>query len=694
MTELPSLVKAAQDGDKDAFGQVVRRFQDMAYASAYATVGDACLAQDIAQEAFLDAYLNLSKLRDPAAFPGWFRRIVLGHSNRQRRHQPVTIVPLEDAGSLYTPLPDPALSLEEMQLRQEVHSVIDRLPQSQRLVTVLFYVEGYSQQEIADYLELPVSTVKKRLFDARQNFKGRMMHMVQEHLQHTKPSQNDHFANAVQFFTAVIDGDCRHAGKIVHKDPAVLQAKTEWQMAQKRHYWPLGSTALHLATDRGDATMVTWLLSQGADVNASNPYGMTPLHVAVIMRRLELARLLLENGAAVNAQTAVHQTPLHHAVLRKNAEMARLLLEHGAALNLADDTGRTPVDWVALKRSTPLVDVLGQHGVHWPRPDTIPDQPTTEPPAILVTGIKVIDLLAPLKRGGRVGFFTPRLGVGFTVVLGQLIRSLSELHQGYAVSIGLESAEQDAESLQLFWREAGVDEELTCLYGKMTDAVAKRRQAAAAGVAQAEQMRKQGKDVLLLVDSQLALTEGVLPYLSTKTVATPGASLTLLLHGHYTVGAEPEPLTDLDTVITFDAALSRQRLYPAIDPLWSSATLLGTDQVEPQHRQVAQQVRRLLRRYADLHDEYEKSGVNAFWYIKDDPSLSHDLTRARRVQRFLTQPFSVAEPWTGTMGQYVPLTETMRGCQAILAGQYDHLPEEAFYFVGTLDQAIAKAKHK
>ena len=186
--------------------------------------------------------------------------------------------------------------------------------------------------------------------------------------------------------------------------------------------------------------MATWLLSQGADVNASNPYGMTPLHVAVIMRRLELARLLLEHGAAVNAQTSVHQTPLHHAVLHKNAEMARLLLEHGAALNLADDTGRTPVDWVALKRSTPLVDVLVQHGVHWTRSDTIPDQPAVESPAILVTGIKVIDLLAPLKRGGRVGFFTPRLGVGFTVVLGQLIRSLSELHQGYAVSIGLESA--------------------------------------------------------------------------------------------------------------------------------------------------------------------------------------------------------------------------------------------------------------
>jgi len=113
--------------------------------------------------------------------------------------------------------------------------------------------------------------------------------------------------------------------------------------------------------------------------------------------------------------------------------------------------------------------------------------------------------------------------------------------------------------------------------------------------------------MLLLVDSQLALKEGVLPYLNTKTITTPGASLTLLFHGHYTVGAEPEPLTVLDTVITFNAAMILQRLYPAIDPLWSSATLLETDQVELQHRQVARQVRRLLRQYADLHDEYEKN---------------------------------------------------------------------------------------
>src|SRR4030095_8357111 len=122
MTELRALLRAAQDGDKDAFGQVVMRFQDMAYASAYATVGDACLAQDIAQEAFLDAYLNLSKLRDPAAFPGWLRRLSIGDSNRHRPSQLRPTVPLEDAGSLYTHLPDPALTLEETQLRQEVHS--------------------------------------------------------------------------------------------------------------------------------------------------------------------------------------------------------------------------------------------------------------------------------------------------------------------------------------------------------------------------------------------------------------------------------------------------------------------------------------------------------------------------------------------------------------------------------------------
>ena len=144
--------------------------------------------------------------------------------------------------------------------------------------------------------------------------------MVQESLQQTKPSQNNHFANAVQFFTALIDHDWRQAEKIVQQDPTVLQAKTEWKMAPKSHYWPLGSTALHLATDRGDAPMATFLLSQGADVNATNPYGMTPLHIAVIMRRLEMARLLLEHGATVNAQTSTNQTPLRSEERRVGKE--------------------------------------------------------------------------------------------------------------------------------------------------------------------------------------------------------------------------------------------------------------------------------------------------------------------------------------------------------------------------------------
>jgi F-type H+-transporting ATPase subunit beta len=410
------------------------------------------------------------------------------------------------------------------------------------------------------------------------------------------------------------------------------------------------------------------------------------------MRWSELARLLLEHGAAVNATTGVGQTPLHHAALRKNREMARLLLEHSAAPNLADKAGRTPVDWAALKRSAPVVDLLVQHGAPRPAADTTTAPSAVATPCILATGIKAVDLLAPLKRGGRISVFTPRSGVGFLVLLGQLIHSMHELHQGYTVSIGLETEDQDAQGLQLFWREMGDDEELADLYGKATDTVAKRRQVAEAGVAQAEQIRSQGKDVLLLVDSHLALTKGVLPYLSTKTVATPGASLTLLIHGHFTVGAAPAALADLDTMMTFDAALARQRLYPAIDPVWSSATMLATDQAELQHRQVAQEVRRLLRRYADLHEEYERAGADAFWYIEEDSNLTHDIARARRVQRFLTQPFYGAEPWTGTIGQHVSLAETIRGCQAILSGQYDHVPEAAFYFVGTIDEAVTKAK--
>src|SRR5262245_23580081 len=301
MDDLKTLVLAAQRGDLDAFGRVVERFQKMAYAVAYATVGDAHLAQDVAQEAFIEAYLSLGKLREPAAFPGWFRRILIKQSDRQVRGKRVVTLPLEEAAWLPSEMPEPAFLVEQWQTAHTVQMAVAALPPEQRLVTTLFYVQGYSHKEIAQFLELPVTTIKKRLYTARQSLKERMITMIQEHLTENKPSQSEAFARKVQFFIALRANDLNRVKKLVAEDPSLLQVKTTWDASSQGHYWPLNATPLYCVAGTDSLDLLEFLLSQGADVNEPGPSSFTPLHHTVLMRQLDMARRLLEAGAEVNA---------------------------------------------------------------------------------------------------------------------------------------------------------------------------------------------------------------------------------------------------------------------------------------------------------------------------------------------------------------------------------------------------------
>jgi len=308
----------------------------------------------------------------------------------------------------------------------------------------------------------------------------------------------------------------------------------------------------------------------------------------------------------------------------------------------------------------------------------------------LTTGIKIIDLLTPLARGGQIGIFTPLSGVGLMVVLGQLISSMHEQHQGHTIWLFLTDDKLRAEDQPLSWRELGVDDKMTFVAGQAKDSADAQRQTIERGLASAAALHQAGKPVLLMVDSRFALVEGVVALIKAQTTA----DITTVYHGHYTVGVEPAALQGLDTVITFDYVRAKQRLYPAIDPVRSTSQLLSSDKLTPAHRQIAAEVKRLLQRYADLRapmDTYGM-GIDALWYIQDDPHLAADITRARRLDRFLTQNFYGAEPWTGVIGELVSVEETLAGCRAILDGTVDTLPEDAFYFVGTLAQAQAKAK--
>jgi F-type H+-transporting ATPase subunit beta len=691
-------VAAAQQGNKEAFDQLVVRFQDMAYASAYAILGDPHLAQDAAQEAFLDAYQNLTHLREPAAFPGWFRRIVFGRSHRELRGQirakAPTFVSLDGLLEFNLDIASFNEMAEEIEVAQQVQDAVAALSPNHRMAVVLYYTEGYSQKEIAAYLEVPVSTIKKRLHDARQHLKERIIQMMQEQLQANRPSQNDEFARRVQFFTAILAGDVTQMEQSLRQDRALLTAAVEWKMALKSGYWPMGSTALHLAVGRDDRAAAELLLAYGAPVDAKSRGDTTPLHHAAIMQRPQMARLLLEHGAEIDARTQIGQTALHHAALRGDQSTIQLLLDHHADMETVDREGHTAADLAALRGDRATIELLVKHGAAQPSVPAYlrqPSRPSKDDP-MLRTGIKAIDLLAPLPRGGIAGHFTPLAGVGFAVVLGEFVVSARELYDGYAFYLGLETINGYAESLPVGWQELAINDRVSYLFGSIEDSNDQRMKLVEQGVAAAKARCQAGQETMLLLDSNLACTPGVLPYLRANTGVTSGAAITTIVHGHHTVGVLPEVLADLKSVITFSDVLARLRFYPAIDPVRSYSHLFEQELAGSRHAQIAAQVRRLLQRYMDIHPVVESGGMEALWYIDDDPQMQQTILRGRRLQRFLTQPFYGAEPWTGIMGQLVPLEETLKGCEAILNGEVDHLPEEAFTFVGTIEEAIAKAK--
>jgi len=189
MADPTTIIQAAQKGDVSAYGEIVRRFQDMAYGYAYAILGDSQLAQDAAQEAFIEAYRQLADLKEPKAFPGWLKRIIFKHCDRLTRGKRILTVPLEEAMGEQSQMDGPDANVERMEMKEEVLAAIQSLPDGQRIATTLFYINGYSQSEVADFLEVPVSTVKKRLHDSRRKLKERMLDMVADKLKENAPDE-------------------------------------------------------------------------------------------------------------------------------------------------------------------------------------------------------------------------------------------------------------------------------------------------------------------------------------------------------------------------------------------------------------------------------------------------------------------------------------------------------------------------
>jgi RNA polymerase sigma factor (sigma-70 family) len=738
MDSLTTLVTTVRKGNHRAFGEIVRRFQDMAWASAFAQIGDAHLAQDAAQEAFVEAYLKLKDLREPEAFPGWFRSIVFKHADRQRRVRRPDLVAPEVFSQFPSQIPDPLTQTVAQEFRASVQDVVAELPEDLRMVTVLFHLDGYSQKEISQFLDVPVSTIKKRLFDGRKQLKERMFRMAKENIQANRPSKDDGFAEKVQFFVAMQENDLKQIEILLKKNIELVRVKTEWTVASYSDYWPLNVTPIFWAAATGNDALVKLLLDNGADVNDTDRSENTPLHNAVLKKQISMVSLLLDRGANLEAQSRLAMTPLHVAALRDNKEMVQFLVEQGANVDTPDKSDRTPADWAALKGLNDTVALLVAKGAKQPivkkmvqssnvsKKRSVPSAKnatgrsfnakgkSTDGLAsltasqsvyrtvdevrspILETGIKIVDLMCPLKRGGINGLMTPLSGVGRLLITSQIMTSVDVLHKGYVVYLGEEQEYHSVKGMMIQWRgEMGVgdetlEEKLITAFAPIDASVEAKHELVEMGLTWAEELRTQGHDVLLVLESKVACAEGILPFLKANVVTTPQAAVTVLINGDHTIGSEPDVLVDLDAVITFNFDRAKQGLYPAIDPLVSRSSLLEDHVLAPSHTDLAGQIKRLLNRYVGLHPQYEYNGFDALFYFDDREAAEQHVIRARRLHRFLTQPLPGLEPFTGRLGEHVSVEDTLKGCGEILDGKHDGIAEEAFYMIGTIEQVLEK----
>ena len=332
---------------------------------------------------------------------------------------------------------------------------------------------------------------------------------------------------------------------------------------------------------------------------------------------------------------------------------------------------------------------------------------------IFETGIKVIDLIAPFTKGGKTGIFGGA-GVGKTVVITELISSIARVHKGNSVFAGVGERTREGTSLFREMIESGVMKDTVMVFGQMNEPAGVRLRVALSALAMAEYFRDQGKDVLLFIDNIFRFTMsgsevsallgrmpsavGYQPTLATemgelqeRITSTRTGSITSMQAVYVPADdySDPAPVatfTHLDATIALERAISEKGIYPAVDPLTSTSRIIDPNIVGPEHYTTAREVQRVLQRYKDLQDIIAILGMEE---LSEEDKLT--VARARKMQRFLSQPFFVAQQFTGFEGKYVRVAETIRSFKEILEGKHDDLPEQAFYMVGMIEEARAKS---
>jgi F-type H+-transporting ATPase subunit beta len=427
--------------------------------------------------------------------------------------------------------------------------------------------------------------------------------------------------------------------------------------------------------------------------------------------------LIIEEGGI----TLEVQQQLGDGVVRTIAMGASEGLKRGMSVSNTGAYISVPVGEKTLGR---IMDVLGQPidnkgeigaetrmPIHRSAPTYEEQAAATE---LLETGIKVIDLIMPIAKGGKIGLFGGA-GVGKTVTLMELIRNIAAEHEGYSVFAGVGERTREGNDFYHEMTESGVIDKVSLVYGQMNEPPGNRLRVALTGLTMAEAFRDEGRDVLMFIDNiyryTLAGTEvsallGRMPsavgyqptlaaemgVLQERITSTKTGSITSFQAVYVPADdlTDPSPATTfahLDATLVLSRQIAELGIYPAVDPLDSTSRMLDPNVIGQEHYDCARGVQAVLQRYKELQDIIAILGMDE---LSEDDKRS--VTRARKIQRFLSQPFFVAETFTGSAGKYVQLSETIHGFNGIVNGDYDHMPEQAFYMVGTIDEAVERAK--
>jgi F-type H+-transporting ATPase subunit beta len=415
------------------------------------------------------------------------------------------------------------------------------------------------------------------------------------------------------------------------------------------------------------------------------------------------------------------QQQLGDGIVRAIAMGASEGLRRGLSVASTGGPIAVPVGTKTLGR---IMNVLGEpidsagpisSSENWPIHRAAPDyQDQATATELLETGVKVIDLIMPISKGGKIGLFGGA-GVGKTVTLLELINNIAKAHGGYSVFAGVGERTREGNDFYHEMKEAGVLDKVALVFGQMNEPPGNRLRVALTGLTMAEYFRDEGRDVLMFIDNiyryTLAGTEvsallGRMPsavgyqptlaeemgVLQERITSTRTGSITSFQAVYVPADdlTDPSPATTfahLDATLVLSRQIAELGIYPAVDPLDSTSRLLDPNVVGQEHYDTARATQAVLQRYKELQDIIAILGMDE---LSEDDKLA--VQRARKIQRFLSQPFSVAETFTGTPGKYVSLKDTIRGFKAIVDGEYDQLPEQAFYMVGSIEEAVEKAK--